>query len=110
MPYKFLSDEERGRIVGMCEGGMKSSDIAFVLNVPRSTISTILTNWKVRGSAESLKPQCGRHMKLSDRDARVLPRYVRADRRQPLLEISSVLNVSHNTTRSYLHDLGFRNL
>ena len=47
MPYKILSDEERGRIVGMREGGMKSSDFAFVLNVPRSTILTILTNWKV---------------------------------------------------------------
>ena len=47
MPYKFLSDEERGRIVGMREGGMKSVDIAFLLNVPWSTVSTILANWKV---------------------------------------------------------------
>ena len=43
--YKILSDEERGRIVGMREGGMKSSDIAFVLNVSRSIVSTILTHW-----------------------------------------------------------------
>ena len=33
--------------MGMREGGMKSPDIAFVLNVPQSVVSTILTNWKV---------------------------------------------------------------
>ena len=55
MPYKILSDEERGRIVGVCEGGMKSSGIAYVLNVPRSIIFAILTNWKVRGSIKSFE-------------------------------------------------------
>jgi transposase len=98
MPYKILSDEERGRIVGMREIGMKSSNIAFVLNVPQSTVSTILTNWKVKGSVESLKPRCGRHRKLSDRDARALARYVRDDRRQPLSELSSLLNVTQQFT------------
>ena len=104
MLYKILSGEEMGRIVEMREGGMKSLNIASVLNVPRSTISTILTNWKVQGSMESLKPRCGRHRKLSDRDARVLAHYVRDDKRQPLSELSSLLNVSRNTTRSYFHD------
>ena len=55
MPYEILSDEKKGRIVGMHEGGMKSSKITFVLNVPWSIVSTILTNRKVRGSVESLK-------------------------------------------------------
>lgn len=106
MPYKILSDEERCHFVGVCEGGMKSSNTAFVLNVPRwSIVSTILTNWKVRGSVKSLKPQCGRHRKLSDGDARVLARYFRDDRRQPLSALSSLLIMSCNTTRSYLHDL-----
>ena len=31
MPYEILSDEKKGRIVGMHEGGMKSSNITFVL-------------------------------------------------------------------------------
>jgi hypothetical protein len=88
---------------------MKSSNIAFVLNVPQSIVSTILTNEKVQESIETLKPQCGRHRKLSDCDARVLARYVRDDRRQPLSRLSSLLNVSHNTTWSYLRDLGFTN-
>ena len=34
MPYRILSDEEKGCVVEMHEGRMKSSDIAFVLNVP----------------------------------------------------------------------------
>ena len=46
---------------------------------------------------------------MSDRDGRVLARYVRDDKRQALSELSSLLNVSRNTTQSYLHDLGFRN-
>ena len=44
MPYKILSDEGRGHIVGMRESGMKSLDIAYVLNVPQSNVSTILTD------------------------------------------------------------------
>ena len=47
MPYRILSDEERRRIVGMHEGRMKNLDVAFVLNVSRSTASTILPYWKV---------------------------------------------------------------
>jgi hypothetical protein len=50
MSYKILSYEGRGRIVGMHESGMKNSNIAFVLNVPWSKVSTTLTKWKVRGS------------------------------------------------------------
>ena len=46
MLYKILSNEERSCIMGMRKGEMKSSNIAFVLNVPQSTVSTILTNWK----------------------------------------------------------------
>jgi hypothetical protein len=49
------------------------------------------------------------HRKLSDCDAIVLAHYVRDDRRQPLMELLSLLNVSHNTTRSYLLDLGYKN-
>jgi hypothetical protein len=68
----------------------------FLIVVP-----TILTNWSVRGSVESLKSQCGRHHNLRDRDAKVLARYVRDDRKQPLSELSSLLNVSRNTTKSF---------
>ena len=56
-----------------------------------------------------MKSQCGRYQKWIDHDARVLARYVRDYRRQPLSKLLSILNVSHNTTQLYLHDLGFRN-
>jgi hypothetical protein len=59
MQYTILSNEEWGSIVGICESGMKSSDIASILNVPLSIVSNILTNWKVRGSVKSLKSRCG---------------------------------------------------
>lgn len=108
MKYQILSTEEKSRIVGMHEGGMKCKDIGEELNVPCSTISTILTNWKVRGSVESLKSQCGRHRKISERGVRILVRSVLGDRRQPLSEISSYLNVCRNTTRTYLREMDFR--
>ena len=56
-----------------------------------------------------MKSRCGRHRKLTNRDARVLTCYVRDGKRQPLSKLSSLLNVSRDTTWSYLHDLGFKN-
>jgi len=46
MPYKISSDKKRGCIVEMREGGMKSLDIVFVLNVPLRTVSTILNKFE----------------------------------------------------------------
>jgi hypothetical protein len=49
MPYKILSDEEWGCIVEMRKSGMESLDMACVLNVPQSIVSTILTIGRSEG-------------------------------------------------------------
>ena len=88
---------------------MKCKDIAEVFSAPCSTISTILSHWKVHGSVESLKSQCGRPRKLSERDIWVLCRAVSSNRRHTLVELANLVSVSRTTVRFYLRELGFRN-
>ena len=58
---------------------------------------------------ESLKSQCGRPRKLSERDIRVLYCAVSSNRRHTLVELSILVSVSRTTVRFYLCELGFRN-
>ena len=58
---------------------------------------------------ESLKPQCGRPRKLSERDIWVLCRVVSSNRRHTLVELANLVSVSRTTVRFYLRELGFRN-
>nr|PNR28760.1 hypothetical protein PHYPA_029353 [Physcomitrium patens] len=109
MKYRTLSPMQKNQIVGMRKAGMKYKDIAEVFSAPCSTISTILSHWKVHGSLESLKSQCGRPKKLSERDFRVLCHAVSSNRRHTLVELANLVSVSRTTVRFYLCELGFRN-
>jgi transposase len=60
MRTRTLSDEERGQIIGMRRAGMKCKDISSVLNMPCSTISTIITKWKLTGCMVTQKQVTGR--------------------------------------------------
>ena len=55
MRMRTLTNEERFRIVTMREKGLKCKDIADVMQMPRSTISTVLTKWRVSGCLETQK-------------------------------------------------------
>ena len=109
MKYRTLSHMQKNQIVGMRKAGMKCKDIAEVFSAPCSTISTILSYWKVHGSVESLKSQCGRPRKLSERDIQVLCYVVSSNRRHTLVELANLVSVSRTTVRFYLRELGFRN-
>ncbi|XP_073396270.1 uncharacterized protein [Physcomitrium patens] len=109
MKYRTLSPMQKNQIVEMRKAGMKCKDIAEVFSAPYSTISTILSHWKVHGSVESLKSQCGRPRKLSERDFWVLCRAVSSNRRHTLVELANLVSVSRTTVRLYLRELGFRN-
>lgn len=65
MKCRTISIVQKNQIVGMRKVGMKYKDNAKVIGVPCSTISTILSHWKVYGSVELLKKRCGRPIKLS---------------------------------------------
>lgn len=106
MKYRMLSAEEKGRIIGMREGGMNCKDIAETLNVPWSTVSTILRNWRIHRTMESLK-KTGRPRKLCALDVEELCIVVWTHRQESLLEIGSQVKVCRNTTHLYLRELGY---
>ena len=109
MKYRTLSPMQKNQIVGMRKARMKCKDIAEVFSAPCSTISTILSHWKVHGSVEWLKSQCGRPKKLSERDIWVLCHAVSSNRGHTVVELANLVSVSRTTVRFYLHELGFRN-
>ena len=109
MKYKTLFPMQKNQIVEMRKVGMKCKDIAEVFNAPCSTISTILSHWKVHGSVESLKSQCGRPKKLFERDIWVLCRAISSNRRHTLVELANLVSVFRTTVQFYLRELGFRN-
>ena len=55
--YLHTIDRERVLIVRMHQGGMLSSHIAENLGMPRSTISTVLTKWKLSNCIITKKPE-----------------------------------------------------
>ena len=92
----------------MHEGGIKSGQIAELLEMPRSTISTVLTKWKVFGCSTTGKPK-PRSPKLYDRALRKLGRLINEDRRLNLATLAAAFHVHRNTMRKYIHRLGFGN-
>ncbi|CAI9558698.1 unnamed protein product, partial [Staurois parvus] len=53
-------------------------DISWLLNIPRSTVSRIITKWKQLGTAT--QPPSGRPCKMTARGQRMLKRTVRRSR------------------------------
>lgn len=108
MKTRSLTTEEKARIVGMHEAGVKGVQIASQLNHPTTTIYTVIKNSRRRGTVESPKSP-GAPKKLSERDVRILTRTLTQDRRQPLADIaaSCALKVSGSTIRTALHEAGF---
>lgn len=54
---RWLNAHERALIVEMHEGRVKSGDIADLLGMPRSTVSTVLTRWKKFGIITTGNPK-----------------------------------------------------
>lgn len=94
--------------MGMRRAGMKPSAIACTLDMPRSTVSTVLTKWRLTGCVITQKSG-HRPPLLSERAVRDLSRELQRDRRQPIAAIAQNFHVARNTIRSYIHRLGFGN-
>ena len=90
-------------------GGMQISDIARVLQQPRSTISDIIRRFKEAGTVEN-RMRSGRPHTM---DYRQLEKIVKTERRALLVEITAKFNeernvsVSKRTVRWRLMDHGF---
>ncbi|CAI9615223.1 unnamed protein product [Staurois parvus] len=74
-----LSEFKRGNVIG-CQLCNKSvHEISLLLNIPRSTVSSILTKWKQLGTTAT-QAQSGRPRKMTERAQCMLKRTVRRSR------------------------------
>ncbi|CAI9564490.1 unnamed protein product, partial [Staurois parvus] len=87
-------------------------DISLLLNIPRSTVSGIVTKWKQLGTTAT-QPQSGRPRKMTERGQRMLKRTVHRSRQLSAesiakdLQTSCGLQISTTTVRRELHGMGF---
>ncbi|CAI9601109.1 unnamed protein product [Staurois parvus] len=70
-----LSDSKRGPVIGGHLGNKSIRDISWLLNIPRSTVSGIITKWKQLGTTAT-QPPSGRPRHMTGRGQRMLKRTV----------------------------------
>ncbi|GAA6228066.1 aminoacyl tRNA synthase complex-interacting multifunctional protein 1-like, partial [Lates japonicus] len=108
-----LSDFQRGTVVGchLCKKSVR--EISALLNLPRSTVSSVILKWK-RGGITTALPRSGRPHKLKEEDRQVLER-VALEKCLPSVaalttefQTASGASVSSRTVRRELHEMGFR--
>ncbi len=76
MRSKELPEELRDRIVAKYRSGQGYKKMSAALNVPKSTVASIILKWKTFGTTRTL-PRAGRPAKLSYRGRRALVREVK---------------------------------
>lgn len=107
-----LSTELVEVIISLYLSGLKHSDIARRLEIPRPTISSIIDRYRKRGNVENIRRK-GKHAKLSDRDSRKLLRLVKENRKRKLSDITALFNenrdsiVSKRTVQRSLYKQGY---
>ncbi|XP_058495727.1 aminoacyl tRNA synthase complex-interacting multifunctional protein 1-like [Solea solea] len=108
-----LSDFQRGTVVG-CHLSKKSvREISALLDLPRSTVSSVILKWK-RGGITTALPRSGRPHKLKEQHRQVLEK-VALEKCLPSVEAltsefqsASGTCVSSRTVRRELREMGFR--
>lgn len=110
---KERSSFERGEIVGAHKFGHSVSEISAKLNVAKTTVRRIISEWKRCGISKP-NVRTGRPKKLTDRDRRTLKRVVINNRQASLPAIaddfrclSGTETVSDRTVRREVIGLGF---
>ncbi|CAI9608649.1 unnamed protein product, partial [Staurois parvus] len=107
-----LSDSKRGPVIGGHLGNKSIRDISWLLNIPRSTVSGIITKWKQLGTTAT-QPPSGRPRHMTGRGQRMLKRTVRRSRQLSAESIAKDLQtwcglqMSPTTVRRELHGMGF---
>ncbi|CAI9623932.1 unnamed protein product, partial [Staurois parvus] len=107
-----LSDYKRGPVIGGHLGNKSIRDIFWLLNIPRSTVSGIITKWKQLGTTAT-QPPSGRPRHMTGRGQRMLKRTVRRNHQLSAESIAKDLQtwcglqMSPTTVRRELHGMGF---
>lgn len=108
MRHHLLSESERGRIIGMHEGHLTAADISQKLSISKSTVYKVISKFNKSGIISASKAP-GRAKKLSEGDREHLENLLKDNRRAPLADIISGLNVEVGATtmRREIHQLGY---
>ncbi|CAI9574346.1 unnamed protein product [Staurois parvus] len=107
-----LSEFKRGIVLGCHLCNKSICKFSLLLNIPRSTVSGIMTKWKQLGTTAT-QPQSGRPCKMKERGQRMLMRTVcrsvqlSAESMAKDLQTSCGLQISTTTVRRELHGMGF---
>ncbi|CAI9567075.1 unnamed protein product, partial [Staurois parvus] len=107
-----LSDSKRGPVIGGHLGNKSIRDISWLLNIPRSTVSGIITKWKQLGTTAT-QPPSGRPRHMTGRGQCMLKRTVRRSHQLSAESIAKDLQtwcglqMSPTTVRRDLHGMGF---
>ncbi|CAI9570090.1 unnamed protein product [Staurois parvus] len=87
-------------------------DISWLLNIPRSAVSGIITKWKQLGTTATQSPS-GRPRKMTEKGQRMLKRTVRRSHQVSVeliakdLQTLCGLQLITTTVRRELHGMGF---
>jgi transposase len=92
-----LSDGTKQRIIGRHCAGQKAAQIAREESLPASTVRTIISRWKQRGTTDN-KLRSGRPKVTTRRERRYLVRTVRDHPQMPFESIKEHLGVYHSTS------------
>uniref|UniRef100_A0A667ZQR6 Sleeping Beauty transposase HTH domain-containing protein n=1 Tax=Myripristis murdjan TaxID=586833 RepID=A0A667ZQR6_9TELE len=88
-----LSEFQRGTVIGCHLCNKSSREISSLLNIPQSTVSSIITKWKRLGTTAT-QPRSGRPSKVTERGQRMLKRIVQRGRRLSAQSIATELQTS----------------
>ncbi|KAM9314564.1 aminoacyl tRNA synthase complex-interacting multifunctional protein 1-like isoform 2-T2 [Pholidichthys leucotaenia] len=110
---KELSDFQRGTVVGCHICNKSVREISALLNLPRSTVSYVIRNWKNGGITTAL-PRSGRPHKLKEEQRQMLERVAMETCLTSIQALTaefqnaSGAKVSSKTIRRELRDMGYR--
>ena len=111
-PRKELSNDVKEVIVSLFRSGLKQQEISRRLEIPRTTISSVIDHFRKRGNVENI-PRKGKQSKLDDRDVRKLLRSVKENRKRSLADVTALFNenrvstVSKRTLQTTLYKQGY---
>ena len=113
MTYRSeLTHFQRGEIIGAWKCGLSEAKIAASLNRAPTTVHRVIVAYREFGQ-EKPPARSGRPKLITPRDDRAINRILGANRRTNLKEIkenfiiSTSKDISENTLRRHLHDIGF---
>jgi transposase len=105
---KELTPFQRGQIIGKAECGLSKHQISRDLQIPRSTIQTILLKNYLQSNGKSF-PRSGRPKSYTERDSRHILNIIKAD---PFVTYSTIrertgLEVSRRTFLRIIRESGY---